>query len=330
MSARGSDSPTIRLVIGSLLGLVALWLALRGTDAAAVWLSLAEAAPGWVLAAGASVVITIAAGVVRWRLLLGSPEGLPHTVVANALIVGQMLNVVLPIRLGELARAYIVSRSEAIPAARVFTTIAVEKLADLMLIGVTAGLLIMFATLPDWLHGPGAALVATGLLAAVAAAFGLRPGAIPWAGRLATRLAPTAWRPRIQRQFTLAGEGLTALQNRATSVEFWLLTTATVLLAASTNYLLFFAFDLRLSPVTAMVLLLSLQVGTTIAPAPGNLGVFHYVVVLVLTAYGVDRTTALAYALALYAVAILPKVGVGGILLAFQYRWILGPAGVRA
>ncbi|MEX1127777.1 MAG: lysylphosphatidylglycerol synthase transmembrane domain-containing protein, partial [Vicinamibacterales bacterium] len=236
----------------------------------------------------------------------------------------------LPIRLGELARAYIVSRSEAIPAARVFTTIAVEKLADLMLVGVTAGLLIMFATLPDWLEGPGAALVATGLLAAAAAAFGLRPGTIPWAGRVATRLAPTSWRPRIERQFALAGEGLAALQNRATSVEFWLLTTAIVLLAASTNYLMFFAFDLRLSPVTAMVLLLSLQVGTTVAPAPGNLGVFHYVVVLVLTAYGVDRTTALAYALALYAVAILPKVGVGGILLAFQYRWILGPAGVKA
>ena len=63
-----------------------------------------------------------------------------------------MLNVVLPIRLGEVARVYLVSRATRIPAARVVTTIAVEKLADLMLIGVTAGLLLMFATLPDWLQ----------------------------------------------------------------------------------------------------------------------------------------------------------------------------------
>jgi hypothetical protein len=326
LGRRYGSGASVRLAAGLLLGGVALWLALRGADAAALSRSLAAAAPAWVAAALLSVAMTIAAGVARWRLLLVDARWRPLT---DGLIVGQMLNIVLPIRLGELARAYIVSRAERLPAARVFTTIAVEKVADLMAVGLAAALLLMFATLPAWIHAPGRALVLTGVAAAAAAAFAFRPGVILWMARAAQRLAPASWHARIERQFTAAAEGVAALRSPSRGAALWLLTIVVLLLAASTNYLLFFAFDLRLPPLTALLLLLALQVGTAIAPVPGNLGVFHYVAVLVLTAYGIDRTTALAYALALYAVAILPKVAAGGALLVFQYRWVLGPAGVK-
>ena len=58
-----------------------------------------------------------------------------------------------------------------------------------------------------------------------------------------------------------------------------------------------------------------LQVGNTAVSVPGNLGVFHYLTVLTLAVYGIDRERALAYAIVLYAVALLPRIALGPLIM---------------
>lgn len=53
---------------------------------------------------------------------------------------------------------------------------------------------------------------------------------------------------------------------------------------------------------------------------PGNLGIFHFVAVLTLGAYSVDHDAALAYAIVLYIVALVPKILAGAVLLACAPR----------
>ena len=48
---------------------------------------------------------------------------------------------------------------------------------------------------------------------------------------------------------------------------------------------------------------------------PGNVGVFHYLTVLVLSAFSVDRQVAVGYALVLYFVALVPKIILGAYIL---------------
>lgn len=48
-----------------------------------------------------------------------------------------------------------------------------------------------------------------------------------------------------------------------------------MLLAASTNYLLFVAFGFELPVIAALFLLVVLQVGNNAVSVPGNIGVFH-------------------------------------------------------
>ena len=88
-----------------------------------------------------------------------------------------------------------------------------------------------------------------------------------------------------------------------------------MLLAASTNYLLFVAFGFELPALAALFLLVVLQVGNSAVSVPGNLGVFHYLTILALAAYGIDRERALAYAIVLYAVALLPKIALGVLIM---------------
>ena len=90
-----------------------------------------------------------------------------------------------------------------------------------------------------------------------------------------------------------------------------MLTLAVVAVAASTNYLLFLAFRLRVPLVAALLLLVVLQVGAVPPSLPGRVGIFNYLTVVALSAFGVDRATALAYSIVLYAVALAPKILVG-------------------
>jgi uncharacterized membrane protein YbhN (UPF0104 family) len=95
----------------------------------------------------------------------------------------------------------------------------------------------------------------------------------------------------------------------------WTLTVAIVGLAASTNYLLFKAFHLGLPVSAALLLLVVLQFGSAPVSTPGNLGVYHYLTVVVLSAFSIDRQAAIGYAIVLYTVALLPKIVLGTIII---------------
>ena len=49
------------------------------------------------------------------------------------------------------------------------------------------------------------------------------------------------------------------------------------------------AFGFKLPAIAALFLLVVLQVGNSAVSVPGNLGVFHYLTVLALAVYGIDR-----------------------------------------
>jgi len=198
----------------------------------------------------------------------------------------------------------------------VLATLAVERLADLVMLGLATALLLLSVSLPQWLHAPGQALVALAAVAlAVVIALGLdaRRAAV-WTERAARHL-PERLRTRAARHIDEAAAGLSSLRSVAASAQLWGLSATILLLAASTNYLLFVAFGFELPAIAAVFLLVVLQVGNSAVSVPGNLGVFHYLTVLALAVYGIDRERALAYAIVLYAVAILPKIALGVLIM---------------
>lgn len=310
------------------LGIVLLWLAARGVDPAAVSASLARVKVMWAAAAFVSVLVTVAATVVRWRLLFLAVSPPPAwTALFSATVIGQMVNLILPVRLGDVARGFVVHRFTHIPVSQAYTTIAIEKLADVAMIGVAAAGLALFIALPPWLHVAGRALWVSGAVALALCLFlGLWPDVARTGGMRLVAFLPMRLRARVARMVDGAHDGLAALRDWRRGVMFSALTCAVLMLAASTNLLLFYAFDFAIPVAAAVLLLVALQVGSTLVSVPGNLGVFHYVTVLVLSIYSVEASTALAYAIALYVIALAPKI-VGGLVLAI---WIPGDLGASA
>jgi uncharacterized membrane protein YbhN (UPF0104 family) len=198
-----------------------------------------------------------------------------------------------------------------------------------MALGAAAAILIAYAAIPPWATSSGWTLAVVGALAATLAAVVAFRGQV-----VLQRLAAAAGgrsrgiSGRLVRLATEAISGSRALRSGRASAAVAGLSAATVALAASTNYLLFRAFALDVPPIGAVLLLVTLQVGNTLVSVPGNIGVFHAVTVLTLGFYSVDRDVALAYAVALYAVALLPKIAVGGLLLSLAPQDLMSLDGV--
>lgn len=317
-----------RLLVGTILGGVALWLTFRRVDIGLVATSLEHVHLSWVVAALTLVAATVSAVARRWQRLVyreASPRRFPRFIAA--VVTGQMLNVLLPIRLGEAARAYWISRTEEQPLSRILGTIVVERLADVLMLGVSLSVLLLGVSLPPWARDSGRIALGASVAAAVAAVVVGKWGAsVLRALEVPLLILPARIRVFLIQQGRVALAELRAFGDWRSNAEVWALSVLIVVLAAATNYVLLLAFDLRLPPTTALLLFVVLQIGGAPVSTPGNLGVFHYLVVLVLTFAGVDRTVAVAYAIVLHAVAIGPKILGGAAILGITRTPVLEPA----
>ena len=90
---------------------------------------------------------------------------------------------------------------------------------------------------------------------------------------------------------------------------------AILLIMALSMYTLFFAFELEVSFIGALFVLFALGIAIFVPQAPGFIGVFRWATKEGLEIMGVDPSSAAAYAIACWAIFIIPPVFVGLICL---------------
>ena len=307
-----------RLLAGLGLSLLCLWLALRKISLPALAEALSAVRWGWLIPAVLSVGIGTGIKALRWRALF-FPQRIPLRKAWAVFVIGQMLNIVLPARAGEVGRIYLIGKAGEVSRARALSTVIVEKAADLTMLALAYGIVAAWsaavpAGLPDWLREAGVRSVIPAALATGGLLFLAYAGRRAWRLlRLGLRWLPASW---LAWADAAADQGLAAfavLRSGWVSAQVWGWSLVVWLLAAWTNDLLFHAFRLSLPAYAALLLLVVLMSGVSIPPLPGNLGVFPYLCTLVLSLFGVDRETSLAYGLVLQGVAYLPLILLGSL-----------------
>jgi hypothetical protein len=233
--------------------------------------------------------------------------------------VGQLVNALLPARLGEVARFYILGRDEGVSNATVLGTIAAEKAFDVLFLLVAAGLAAVLTSLPAWLHRALASMAGLGVAVLLAALAMPRPRIAAAGERLASWL-PGGLAIGLSRLLERGLAGLEGLRRPRLAAAACAWSAAIWTLAAGTNLVLFWAFDLQLSIGAALLLLTLLHVGTAPPSSAGRVGVFHALTLLGLRTFGVESATALAYATVLHAVVYLPQILLGALALGLRPR----------
>ncbi len=301
-----------RLWLGIASSFIFAFLALRDVQLADTVDVLSHAHPWWLLLAVASFIATGLVKAARWKALLARPARLSLGKVFSILWIGLLLNSFAPARLGELARAYLIGESEAESKVYVLGTIAIEKTADLVFLMFSLAWLLWQMKLPGWLEVPGRATAITIFVLLPVLAFLARDDRfILRRLERISRFTESSWGQWLVRQISLGLESLRAVREPRLLLTLVLWSFLIWILGASTNYLTFRAMELNLPASAALLLLVVLQVGIAVPSSPGRIGVFHYLVVLTLSVFSVDKEVALSYSLVLYLVVFVPIALIG-------------------
>ncbi len=266
----------------------------------------------------------------RWHVLLRPLHDIPTRDVFPILIVGYAANNILPLRVGEVVRAWVLEQRYGVRKSAALATIAVERLFDgitmLLFIGGAATVVGLNAELQH------VALVAAAIFAAAIAVLVilLAGGAVrDRLLRLVLRPLPAPLAARVERMAESFLAGLGVLTRRGdlalvavTSVVAWGF-------EASMYWTVARAFGLPLAgAMTQAAALLTTAIAnlaTLVPSGPGYVGTFEAGVLLAVNgALGISRGLALSYAVLLHVLLWLPVTVWGAV-----EWWRLGVAGGR-
>ncbi len=254
---------------------------------------------------------------VRWHYLLAPVKKVPVNRLFPIVVMGYMANDVLPARMGEFVRAYLLGHRETISKSTGLATIVVERILD----GVV---LLLFAVIVSFLVPFGQGLQDIVRLAALAFAaaiviffaLGFSSGLTTRCLGLMARFTSVSAQQRIERIVLSFVGGLQALQQGKLVAYTVLLSAAAWLCEAGMYYLIAVGFDLR-QPFYVLVLTTVIaNLGTMIPSSPGYVGTFEALSVFVLTLFGANGDLAMSYTIVLHVTLLVPVTVLG-----FFYLW---------
>jgi uncharacterized protein (TIRG00374 family) len=312
------------LLVGFIISLGAMAYLVRGD----IQTLRSEAEGGRYEYVAPTLILFVAALVtrgIRWRVLLGGKTSAWHAF--HIMNIGYMLNN-LPLRVGELARAWLTTRLDPpIPFFTAFSSITVERLLDVFSVLVILALSLVFLPVPTEMSLTGAAFGLISLIAGGVLVYFSQRREVPH--RLvggAQKLLPPLGRLKLSDWLDHFLDGLLPLSNPRLRWQalFWTFISWT--LSVAVGYLLMFVFFDRAHFAGILLTIFLLSMAVAIPAMPGSFGVFEGAAVAGLWIAGViastaapDNAPALAFAVLLHLITI-----VGYILLGLFGLWAEG------
>src|SRR4051794_40486019 len=135
-----------RLIVGSLVSAALVALLLYSVDLRSLSQQLSHVSLPLLGLAIGLYFVGVLVRAVRWQVLLGPVAFVALPRLFCVMLIGFTVNNLLPGRVGELARAYLLSRSDHVPAGSTIGSIVVERVLD--------GLVLCGFILAGWLSLP--------------------------------------------------------------------------------------------------------------------------------------------------------------------------------
>lgn len=261
---------------------------------------------------------------VRWKYLL---LPIKRTVMANlfpATIIGYMANNILPARLGEFVRAYVLGQKEEIETSAVFATLVVDRLFD----GFTV-LLILLITFFTVKLPAGMENVQDGLkmggyvtlgvyLVVLAFLFLLKKRTMRTIHVVGVLLRPFPAKVS-EKVIPLLGSFISGIRLSSRPSEILILLFTSFAVWATCIWplhLILQSFNITL-PITASMLIMVFLVFAVMVPAsPGYVGTYHAACVYGLMAFNISKEQSLSVALVMHGTGFFPVIVAG-----FYYLW---------
>jgi uncharacterized protein (TIRG00374 family) len=309
------------------ISLLFVWFSLRGKDLGEVWRELKSANYLWLIPYFLLLTVIHVIRTVRWGMLIEPLAHVPFRRLNAVSAVGFMALIILPLRLGEFARPYLIRTPGKVRATAAMASVVVERVLD----GLMVAMLLIVLLLRVPLSGPNIERVRAGgytmfgfflaLLAFLMLAYWQHATALRLARATIGRVSPAL----CERLCTLLDAfigGLKALPSLSRLIGVVALTALYWAINAFGMGILARGFDIRLNLLESLTVLGVLVIGVMLPAGPGMAGTFQFFCQLGLSLFmpqtDTARATAAAYANVLWAAQFAQQVGFGLLILAFR------------
>lgn len=306
-----------RTLLGIGVSVLGFWLAVRQADLEQVLEAFSRAKYLLVLLAAFIQLVTLGIIAIRWQRIFSIRPRFFK--IFRVLLIAQLANIILPIRLGVLIRAYLVGRQERVSKTLVFGSVLSEKVFDSLLFVLLFVALLPFVS-PDWVRWSSLPL-SVGIFFALFPVMFLVTYRRQWFLRCVRKISEhfsLTRRFSLSKRVEIALEGLSPLQGIGFIASLWGWTLLIAGLGIFVNHTMMRAFEIQIPLIAAAFLLVALQIGNRVLPTPlGGMGVFQYICVQALGFFSVDAPQALSFGFMLHFVIFLPG-SLLGVLFLFQ------------
>jgi len=302
----------LRPILGVVLSIVCLALLARTVSPGDVVARLREAAPAVLVPAIALYFVGTLVRSIRWQALLARRH-LGLGLLFRTLVIGLMVNDLLPARVGELARALLLARNGSVPVGTSLASILVERVLDGLALTALLGASIVMVGADSWLVqlAGAAGVVFVGALAVVICAAAL-PELARRAARALFRPLPSRWEVRLAGFTDAVVDGLRPMARPATAVQVLALSLLAWAIEGSMYFVILAGFQIPGGLAAAFMGAAVANLATLVPAAPGYIGTFDLALQAVLTGvFAAPAAAAAGATLVVHLALVIPVVVVG-------------------
>lgn len=305
--------------LGIGISAVLIYFLFRGIDYGKLWEASSQANLYYWIPALLIQYLLMLIRALRWQYLMRSIKGIGVWSLFSATTIGFMANNLLPARMGEFVRAYVIGNKEEVSITSSFATIIVERIFDMITVLLLAMAVFLLFDLPggvseikDMVKRGAYGLMVVIMVAVLFLYFlvGYREKCLS-----VIRGILRPFPERLQEQSALflgsLASGLEIVKGGRPLFMVSLYSILTWLVSALPIYIITASFGFWLPFSSALLILILLAFAVSVPSSPGYVGPFHYAVYLGLGFYGIGKEEAIGMAIVMHLSQFVPLVVLG-------------------
>jgi hypothetical protein len=303
---------------GFLLSFLLLYLAFHKIDWQTMCASF-EQTNYWILLAGALIgLLGFFMRAVDWKYLLAPVGNFSVWRLFPPVAIGYMANNLLPARIGEFVRAFMIGKREGVSKSSALATIFVERIIDGLTLLIILAVTSIFFEFPDWVKYGGFGVAGLFLTIAVLLALFVvkKQLVIQIIRKTAGRCLPGLTEKAIQR-LELFSAGLAINEQPFKTFLAISVCLARWFFECCIYYFVMLSMGLHVPVYGILFVMVVVNIATLAPSAPAYVGPLQIGCIATLSVFDVEKSAAVAYSILLHASIFFPITIVG---LAFFIR----------
>jgi glycosyltransferase 2 family protein len=318
-----------KIWIGLIISILCIAYFVKGIDWRQAWTIMESAQYLWLIPATIAFLISYYFRAIRWQIFMDPIKHLPVKRLIPSLMIGFMGNSVLPARLGELIRPYVLGKKENLSISAALATVVIERIFDgICMLFLLAIVLLFFApsissSTESFISLPKIQAISYTFLAfniaIIIFLYLLKkyPDKVVVIFRKLFRFLPVHWLDKLAHLLLSFVDGLHILHQPKQIILASLYSFAVWITVALEILFVQYAFHLGSLPLSAPIfIMVIIAIGVMLPSAPGYVGPYHAACRGALVLLGVEVNTAIGFAVILHASQVIPVIAIG-----FYYLW---------